>query len=231
MFRGLQMLIFAVAVIAIVSIAAFLYLTREIAAPSVDIASSVQTIAPSSSDQEVIFNITPEETTAEYSIYESLNGADKTVIGTTNQVTGEIMLNLNDVAQSRISELCVNARTFATDSDHRDNAVARLILQSEDAANECVLFQPNKISGLLGSVSVGDTLTFQVTGDLTIAGVTQSMTFAVTATLQTAEELTGHAETVISRADFNLQIPEVVGGTTVGDAITLKLDFVAMVNQ
>lgn len=74
---------------------------------------------------------------------------------------------------------------------------------------------------------MGDTIQFEVTGNLTIGGVTRSVTFAVAATLQSETQLTGHAETVISCADFNLSIPEVPAAAHVGDAVTLKLDFTA----
>src|SRR6185436_20366561 len=100
-------------------------------------------------------------------IYEQLNGNDKTVVGTTSEVAGDILLNLSDLSQSEIGEISINARTFATDDDRRDNSVARFILQSESDANEFITFKATSISSLSGSATVGDTLTFQVTGDLT----------------------------------------------------------------
>ena len=78
---------------------------------------------------------------------------------------------------------------------------------------------PN-VQTITTSGSVGDTYTFQLTGDLTIAGVTYPATFTVTATLQEAGQLTGHAEILISRTAFNLEIPDG------DDAVTVKLDFV-----
>lgn len=227
MTRNLQILIVLVAAVAIISVGAFLYLTREVAAPSTDIANSVEPVAASGGADEVIFSITPDGTTAEYNIYELLEGADKTVVGTTNQVAGEIALNLSDLSQSQIGEIRINARTFATDNDRRDNSVARFVLQSEADANEFIVFQPISLSGLSASADVGDTVEFQVVGDLTIAGVTQTVTFDVTATLDSAEQLTGRAEAVISRADFNLNVPNVPFVANVGDDVTLKLTFTA----
>jgi polyisoprenoid-binding protein YceI len=74
---------------------------------------------------------------------------------------------------------------------------------------------------------VGDTLTFTVTGDLTIAGTTQPVTFDVTAALETADTLAGSAETTVLRSDFNLSIPNVPFVANVGDEVTLKLNFTA----
>lgn len=226
--RTLTVILSIVAVIAVVSVGAFLYLTRDIAAPTTDINSSVQAVeVTDASGEEIIFQIVQSGTTAEYNIYELLNGEDKTVVGTTDQVAGEIALNLSDLSQSQIGELRINARTFATDSDRRDNAVARFILQSESDANEFIIFQPTTITGLEGSAAAGDTVAFTVTGDLTIAGVTQSVTFDVSATLDSSDTLSGHAETVISREAFNLSIPNVPFVANVGDDVTLKLDFTA----
>jgi polyisoprenoid-binding protein YceI len=215
-----------VAALAVLGIGSFLYLTRDIATANETVAAAVE-VAPEASSTTTVFALSQTQSTAEYNIYELLNGQDKTVVGTTNQVAGEIALNLVELSQSLIGELRINARTFATDSDRRDNAVARFVLQSESDANEFLVFQPTTITGLSGSASVGDTVTFQVTGDLTVAGVTQSVTFDVTATLQSDSQIVGTAQTIISRAAFNLSIPEVPSVANVSDDVTLKLTFVA----
>lgn len=225
--RTISIAISIVAFVAVVSVGAFFYITRDIAAPTTDISESVAAIEVTDSTTETVFEIDTTATTAEYNIYELLNGADKTVVGTTDQVAGQIALNLSDLSQSEIGELKINARTFATDNDRRDNAVARYVLQSEDDANEFIVFQATEITGLSGSANVGDTVEFQVTGDLTVAGVTQRVSFDVTATIASEDQITGTAETVISRADFNLTIPEVPSVANVGDDVTLKLDFTA----
>lgn len=225
--RTLSIMLIIVAAVAVIGVGVFLYLTRDIAAPSAEISASVQAVEVAADNAAAVFQIEPAGTTAEYNIYELLNGEDKTVVGTTNQVAGEIALNLSDLTLSQIGELRINARTFATDNSRRDNAVARFVLQSEAAANEFIVFQPTQISGLAGSASVGDTVQFSVTGDLTIVGVTQSVTFDVTATLNSADQLTGRAETTISRADFNLRVPDVPFVANVADDVTLKLIFTA----
>ena len=226
--RSLGIALAVVALIAVISVGAFLYLTREVAAPSTDVNAVVESVATSeAAGGEQVFAITQDGTTAEFSLYELLNGQDKTVIGTTNEVGGEIAINLSDLSLSRVGELRINARTFQTDEDRRDNAIARFILQSEDAANEFIVFQPTAITGLSGSASADAPFTFQITGDLTIAGITQSTTFDVTAVLSAGNVLTGHAETLVSRADFNLNIPQVPMVANVGDEVTLKLDFTA----
>ena len=171
MSRSIRITIAIIAVIAVVSLSAFFYLTRDIAAPSESVQASAEQLEVSASSGEaIVFRISQEESQVEYNIYELLNGEDKTVVGTTSEVAGDILVNLSDPSQSEVGELSINARTFATDESRRDNSVARFILQSEDDANEFITFQPTSISGLPDSIAVGDSVEFQVTGDLTIAG-------------------------------------------------------------
>lgn len=226
--RKLYLLIAAIAFIAILAVGTFFYITRDIAAPSQTVDSSVQQLESSSdATGEVVYRISQDESQVEYNIFEVLNGSDKTVVGVTNQIAGDILINLTTPAETQLGEISINARTFATDSDRRDNSVARFVLQSEDAANEFITFQPTALSGLPASISIGDTLELQVTGDLTVAGVTHTVTFAVTAVLESEQQLTGHAEATVALSDFNITIPQVPQVANVGETVTLKLDFTA----
>lgn len=226
--RNLQIVIAVVAVIAIFSISAFMYLTRDIAAPSTDVQSSVEQLETSDeSGSETVYRISSDESVVTYTIDEVLNGADKTVVGATSEVAGDILVNLSDPSLSEIGEISINARTFETDEDRRDNSVARFILKSEDDANEFITFVPMSISGLPESIAVDDTLELEITGNLTIAGVTNEVTFTATATLESADKLVGQAETTVEYADFNLTIPDVPFVASVEDTVILSLNFVA----
>lgn len=228
MSRGIQMVIGVVVIVAVVSIGAFFYLTRDIAAPSTSVQDSVEQLEVTDvTSGEVVFRISQDDSQVEYNIYELLNGTDKTVVGTTSEVAGDIALNLSDLSQIEVGAISINARTFATDDDRRDNAVARFILQSESDANEFITFQPTSVNGLPENIEMGETLEFQITGDLTIAGVTQTTTFDLMATLETEDRLIGQAEAVVQRSDFNLSIPSVPFVANVGEDVTLKLEFVA----
>ncbi|MBA3871129.1 MAG: YceI family protein [Anaerolineae bacterium] len=229
MMRTLKIGTVLAAIVAVISIGSFLYLTRGVAAPSETIQDGVQELATSevTSTDETIYRISQDDSTVTYTIQEVLNGADKTVVGTTSQIAGDILVNMSDPAQSKVGELRINARTFVTDDTRRDNSVARFVLQSEADANQYIVFQPTGISGLPDSVKVGDALTLKVTGNLTIAGVTKEVTFDVTASLNTQDQLTGQASVTVQRADFNLTIPSVPFVANVGDSVILNLNFVA----
>jgi polyisoprenoid-binding protein YceI len=79
---------------------------------------------------------------------------------------------------------------------------------------------------LSGSAASGQSVTFQVTGDLTIKDVTKPVTFDVTVTVESPERLVGSAQTTIALADFNLVVPSVPFVADVGQTMALEIDFV-----
>jgi polyisoprenoid-binding protein YceI len=203
----------------------YLYITRDIAAPTADVQDTNQQLESSGeSESEVVYRISQDDSQAQFVINEVLNGSDKTVVGTSREVAGDILLDPNNPAGAQIGEIRINARTFATDDSRRNNAIARYILRSEDAANEFIVFEPNAVTGLPDAVATGEPVEFQVTGDLTIAGETREVTFDVTASLE-SERLTGTAETTVAYADFGISIPNVPFVASVEDHVVLKLDF------
>ncbi|MGQ0600321.1 MAG: YceI family protein [Anaerolineales bacterium] len=180
--------------------------------------------APQSSGA-VIFQIASAQSEVNFSIYEELGGQPVTVVGATDQVAGEIALNLQDLSQTHVGVIQVNARTFATDSDRRNQAIRNFILNTDQY--EFITFTPTATTGLSGAAQPGQTLTFQITGDLTIRGVTQPVVFEVTVTGESATRLTGKATTIVKRGDYELTIPSVPNVANVGEEITLEINFVA----
>lgn len=228
MSRTIRYALITALLVAVVSTGAFFYFTRDIAAPSQSVQDTVEQLeATDTSGEQVVYRISQSDSQVEYNIFEVLNGADKTVVGTTSEVAGDILLDLSNPSASEVGDISINARTFATDEDRRDNAVARFVLQSESDANEFITFKATSISGLPDSITQGSAVDFQVTGDLTISGVTKSVTFTVNGTLSADNQLSGHAETTVLRSDYGLTIPDVPFVANVGDEVTLKLDFVA----
>jgi polyisoprenoid-binding protein YceI len=191
--------------------------------------TEASTAASSSSStagaEAAVFQIVLDQSQASFSIYEELAGQPTTVVGVTDQVAGEIALNLKDLSQSMVGVIQVNARTLATDNDRRNNALRRFILNTDQY--ELITFTPTSIIGLSGAAQTGQTLTFQIAGDLTIRDVTQPVVFEVTATGESATRLTGTATATVKRSDFNLTIPSVPNVANVGEEVTLEIKFVA----
>lgn len=182
------------------------------------------TSAPQASGPTV-FQIIPAESQVSFSIYEELGGQPVTVVGTSSEVAGQIAINLQDLSQTQMGVIQVNARTFVTDSERRNRAIRNFILNTDQY--ELITFTPTAISGLSGAAQAGQAFTFQITGDLTIRDVTQSVVFAVTATGESATRLTGTATTIVQRSAFNLSIPSVPNVANVGEDVTLEIKFVA----
>lgn len=173
-----------------------------------------------------VFEISQDESEARFIINEVLNGADKTVVGITNQVAGQILVDADNTANVQLGALQVNTRTLSTDSGNRNRAIQNIIL--ETGRYEFVTFVPTAISGLPASAAVGDSFSFQVTGDLTIRDITQQVTFDVTVTAESDTRISGLARTTINRSDFDLQIPQVPQVASVEESLILELQFVAL---
>ncbi len=172
-----------------------------------------------------IFEISQEESEVRFTIDEVLRGSPNTVVGVTNQVAGQIAVDLTDLSTAQVGIIRVNARTLATDNNFRNRAIANFILETN--ANEFITFTPTAVSGLPDTAAPGDTLTFQVTGDLTIRDITNEVVFDVTATAVSDSRLEGAASTTVQRADYSLEIPEVEGVANVSESVLLEIDFVA----
>lgn len=186
----------------------------------------VVTVLPESGP--IVFQISQDDSQASFMIYEDLRGQPKDVIGTTDQVAGEIALDKSDLSATQVGVIQVNARTLVTDDDRRNQAIRNRILNTDNY--EFITFTPTGISGLEGTAAVGQEFTFQITGDLTIRDVTKPVVFDVTAQLVSEDQLTAHAETKIQRGDFNLVIPSVPSVANVGEEIALEINLVANLN-
>lgn len=173
----------------------------------------------------VVLEISQAESQAGFTISEVLRGSPKEVLGTTDQVAGQIAVNPTDLAASRVGTIQVNARTLVTDEEGRNRAIRNRILNTD--IYEFVTFTPAQITGLSGSGALNQPFMFQITGDLTIRDVTRPVTFDVTVLAESTARLTGTATATINRADYGLVIPSVPFVANVGEQVTLTLTFVA----
>src|SRR3712207_650489 len=101
----------------------------------------------------ILAQIVPEESEVRFVLDEVLNNEDVTVVGTTNQVAGELEVNADDPSATRIGTIQINARTLTTDNDFRNRAIQNRILETE--SYEYITFVPTEIVGLPESGEVG----------------------------------------------------------------------------
>ncbi len=174
-----------------------------------------------------LYRIVSEESEARYEIDEILRGEPFRVVGRTDQVAGDIILDFANAAASQIGVIRINVRTLMTDEERRDRATRSRILQSAEDAYEFVDFTPTALEGLPDAVSVGDTATFTIVGDLKIREITAEARFAATVNVVAEDRLEGTAEATVLRSTYDLIIPNVPFVADVSDEVLLGIEFVA----
>jgi len=218
----MKMMLGLVALVVVAVVGYFGYSTFK---PTAE-ASGPLTAAPvASATASTVYQIDQESTTARFVIDEILRGEPKTVVGTTNQVAGEIAASLNDIDGAAVGPIKINARTLATDAESRNRMLKNRILLTEE--HEYITFTPKRMVGLPESATVGQPISFQMVGDLDIRGTVRETTFDVTMTPTASDRLEGTASTSITYADWGVSIPQVPSVTGVADQVGLHLDFVA----
>jgi len=175
---------------------------------------------------QLIFQIAQDQAEARFIIHEELRGQPKEVIGATNQVAGEVAVNLADLSASQVGVIKVDARALQTDDNQRNQVIRNRILHTD--TYEFITFKPTSISGLSGSATPGQKFNFQIAGDLTIQDVTRPVVFEVSGQVETLEKLSGTASTIIKRADFNLVIPSVPFVANPGEDVRIEIDLVLL---
>jgi len=214
----------------------------EVLPPAEEEAVSEQAVSEEAVEEEVmveeetqpeaaagtVFNILAEESEARFIASEVLNGAPKMVVGVTSNVEGTVTANYANASSAGV-DLTVDLSTLTTDNNFRNGAIRDRILQTQQEDFRYAQFTSTRISGLPDTITVGETYTFQLTGDLTIHGVTRSETFDVTATAVSDMRIEGTATlSDIAYADYGvaiLRLPEQVA--SVADIVTLEIDFAA----
>jgi polyisoprenoid-binding protein YceI len=177
----------------------------------------------------VAFVIDPGQSIARFELDEVLRGEDTHVVGTTDQVAGQVQVDPSDLAGVEFSDIIVNARTFTTGAEQRDRAIrGPVILDSASDANELITFSVISVDGLSGELSSGETAEFTITGDLTVKGTTQPVTFDATVTMVNERTIEGSAVAEVTRDMFEIGIPSVPSVADVTNEVVIALDFVAV---
>lgn len=180
------------------------------------------------SEEELIFRIVPDESEVRFNVDEELRGQPKRVVGTTDQVGGDIAINMATPQTSRVGNITINLRTLQTDDENRDRAIrGDSILKSGQDEYEFTSFRPTSVEGLPETVAVGESFSFQVTGDLKLVDTTRSVTFDVEVNPVSETRIEGYGSTTVSRADYNLDFPTPPIVANVADEVLLEIDFVA----
>jgi polyisoprenoid-binding protein YceI len=136
---------------------------------------------------------------AGYRVHEVLNGADVTVAGTTDQVTGSVVVAGGDLADADVT---VDVASIATDSGRRDSSFRDTVMDVE--ANPTATFSVTEVADL--PELTGTPVTVPVSGELTLHGVTQSVQAEISV-VRTAAGVDVSGSVPVTFGDYDVDAP------------------------
>jgi polyisoprenoid-binding protein YceI len=167
-----------------------------------------------------------EGTTARYKVREQLAGISfpSDAVGTTQSVTGTVVLNPDGSIDASKSKLTVDLRTLKSDQQMRDGYIQGRTLETEKFP--MLEFVPRRAVGLSAPLPAGMQAQsgFQLVGDMTLHGVTNEVTWNVVATFGN-EVVGGRATTTLQFDTFKLTKPSLARLLSVDDKIELEIEF------
>jgi polyisoprenoid-binding protein YceI len=168
--------------------------------------------------------VAPSGNEVRYRVREQLVGFDlpNDAIGKSTAVTGVIAIDDAGKVVRDASRFVIDAATFASDRDRRDNYVRGRLLETTQYPS--VVFIPTEARGITLPLSAAGSYSFDLVGDLTVRGVTWPTTWRVTAKVA-SEEVTGNATTKFAFTDIQMEKPRVRSVLSVADTIALEYDF------
>jgi polyisoprenoid-binding protein YceI len=167
-----------------------------------------------------------EGTTARYKVREQLAGISfpSDAVGTTQGVSGTIVINPDGSIDASKSKLTVDLRTIKSDQQMRDGYIQGRTLETEKFP--LLEFVPKRAVGLPVPLPSGRGAQsgFELIGDMTLHGVTKEVTWQVVAIFGN-DAVGGRATTTVLFPTFNLTKPTLARLLSVDDKIELEIEF------
>jgi polyisoprenoid-binding protein YceI len=188
------------------------------------VSSSTGSIADASSEWATRYVVAPAGNEVRYRVREQLVGFDlpNDAIGKSSRVTGSIAFDTGGRLLSTESRFTVDASTFVSDRDRRDNYVASRLLNAQEFPE--IVLVPTELRGLTRPLASTGSRSFELLADLTVRGVTRPTVWRVTAQLANGQ-VSGTAATRFVFSDFQMEKPRVRSVLSVADTIALEYDF------
>ncbi|HVB09777.1 MAG TPA: YceI family protein [Bacillota bacterium] len=158
---------------------------------------------------------------ASYSVSELLlnQNINRTAVGTTSAVSGNLVVSGGQIQPSTVT---VNLTGLTSDQARRDQYVQKNTLDTATYPNAVFA-----ITGATGpALADGQTVTLQLSGNMTIHGTTKPETFATQASMQGGTlHLVGTSSFTFE--DFGMQPPTILHLLTVHDPLQINVDLTA----
>jgi polyisoprenoid-binding protein YceI len=146
-------------------------------------------------------------------------------VGVTKTIDGFVQIDRANVAASQVGEIVINIAEFTSDSSRRDGIIRQRWLESNKFP--LAKLTDAKLVGLPArAYQDGETLSFQIVGNLTIRETPKEVTFNVTATL-TGDTLVVTGYTDVLMSDFGFTAPEIGGFVRANNELRIVLNLVA----
>jgi polyisoprenoid-binding protein YceI len=137
---------------------------------------------------------------AGYRVHEVLNGADVTVAGSTDQVTGSVVIAGGDLTDADVT---VDVASITTDSSRRDSYFRGNVMDVDS--------DPTAIFSVTGAADLpelsGAPVTVPVTGELTLHGVTRQVQTGMSV-VRTADGVDVSGSVPVAFGDFDVEPPD-----------------------
>lgn len=159
---------------------------------------------------------------AQYQTQEQLAGRNlpNAAVGTTTGVSGQVVLTQTGQLDASASKITVDLTSLKSDESMRDSFVQRNTLQTSQYPQ--AVFVPTAVTGLQSPLPTSGSATFQLTGNLTVHGLTKPVTVAASFD---GQQVSGKATAPFTITEFGMALPKAGPVLSVQDAGTLELDF------
>jgi polyisoprenoid-binding protein YceI len=163
---------------------------------------------------------------ASYHAHEQLVGRNlpSETVGTSSNVSGTIVLATDGSIDPSQSQIKVDLSQLTSDESRRDNFIKGNTLQTRQYP--MATFTPRSAEGLPNPLPTDGTATFQLSGDLTVHGVTKPVTWQVTSQFARGT-VSGDATADVNISDFGMTPPKAGPVLSIQDGLTLELNFTA----
>ena len=141
------------------------------------IATVIGTPTPTTGLQK--YTIVPAQSTVSYSVHENLifmGVGSNTAVGKTQSVQGSFFAGFTGTPTVTQTDIIVDLTTLQTDSSQRDGHVQDYLETSQFPNAE---FVSTNVKELPSTYTAGQTITYQMIGNLKLHGVTNAETFTV----------------------------------------------------
>jgi polyisoprenoid-binding protein YceI len=180
--------------------------------------------AASSSAAALRLVLSPTGNAARYRVRERLVGRDfpNDAVGETKTVSGAIEFDSKGNVIPQSSKFVLDASTFVSDQNRRDGFVRGRLLDAQQYPS--IVLVPTSVRGVNLPLPSSGSLPIEMTGDLTVHGVTRPTLWKGSAAFKDGR-VTGSAATAFTFTDIQMEQPRVPVLLSVADTIRLEIDF------